>query len=444
LLAALYLPLNANKLFMLKAVSIQVGQQLELSTGTYQIDSEIGTGGFGTVYKARKKDADYAIKLNRMWELLPADREDIRKRIKQEYEISNTIHSAYLVHAFSYDELHENPVLIMEYCPDGNLRKRIGTEFAHSELVNISTQILSGLNTLHAYDIIHRDVKPENILFKKGVALLTDFGISANLKSRVTRPNIMGHARKVFATLSYSPPEQSQKDVAYKQTGPTNDIFSFGVILYEMITRGSLPFGSIEDFQTDAGIIDERKNNGEWDVQQLVPRIKNQVWIDIISRCLVPDPMARFQSATEIQSLLQTTDPQVVQKVLNWKLIVLEGDDTGRQYNLTNLAKNLNKRILSIGRYIEGMPRINDISISEKKGTYISKHHGTLEFEIKDGQTFWYIRDGQWYEKNHAKGWYPSTNGIKVNDKRIDQSGIQLSNNDIIKIGKVVYKIICE
>ena len=65
--------------------------------------------------------------------------------------------------------------------------------------------------------------------------------------------------------------------------------------------------------------------------------------------------------------------------------------------------------ILSMGRYVAGMPRINDISISEKKGAYISKHHGTLEFEINKGQTCWYIRDGQWYEKDNLKGWYPTT-----------------------------------
>jgi len=429
---------------MLKAVAIQVGQQLKLTSGTYQIDSEIGTGGFGNVFKARKENTDYAIKLIRIWELMPDDRDDIRKRIKLEYDISNTIHSAYLVHAYSYDEFHENPVLVMEYCPDGNLRKRIGTEFTHTELVNISIHILSGLNTLHAYEIIHRDVKPENILFKDGIALLTDFGISANLKSRVTKPNIMGHAIKVFATLSYSPPEQSQKNIAYKQTGPTNDIFSFGVILYEMITRGGLPFGNMEDFKTDAKIIEDRKTNGEWDSQQLLSAIKHQVWYDIISRCILPDPEVRFQSAMEILDLIKGLDPEIAQKNLNWKLVVVEGDDAGRQYNLTKLAKSLNKRILSMGRYVAGMPRINDISISEKKGAYISKHHGTLEFEINNAQTCWYIRDGQWYEKDNLKGWYPSTNGIKVNNERIDQSGRQLNNNDLIKIGKVLYKVICE
>ena len=429
---------------MLRAVAIQAGQPLELSSGTFQIDCEIGTGGFGTVFRARKEDTDYAIKLNRIWELLPDDREDIRKRIKLEYDISNTIHSAYLVHAYSYDEIHGNPVLVMEYCPEGNLRRRIGTEFTHTQLVNISIQILSGLNTLHAYEIIHRDVKPENILFKDGIALLTDFGISANLKSRVTKPNIMGHAMKVFATLSYSPPEQSQKNIAYRQTGPTNDIFAFGVILYEMITRGSLPFGSIEDFKENARIIEERKASGNWDTQQFLSLQKQQLWYDIISRCLLPDPTTRFQSAMEIIDMIQGLDPQVAQKDLNWKLIVVEGDDSGRQYSLTNLAKYLNKRVLTIGRYVEGTPRSNDISIGEKKDTYISKHHGTLEFEIDLDHTCWFIRDGQWYEKDKLKGWYPSTNGIKVNKKRIDQSGIQLSNNDLIRIGKVLFRVISE
>ena len=196
---------------MLQTVKIKQGDRLKLSSGIYQIEDEIGSGGFGTVYKGGKDNRLYAIKLNRIWELLPDDREEIKKRIKLEFEISNGIHSEHIVHAFSYDEINENPIIVMDYCPDGNLRKRIGTHFSNEELNRIIIQILSGLNVLHSYEIIHRDIKPENVLFKGNTALLTDFGISANLKKRLTQRNIRGHALKVFATLSYSSPEPKVK-----------------------------------------------------------------------------------------------------------------------------------------------------------------------------------------------------------------------------------------
>lgn len=429
---------------MLKSVAIQPGQLIKLSSGTYQIESEIGSGGFGTVYKANKDGASYAIKLNRIWELLPDDREDIKKRIKLEFEISNTIFSEHVVHTYSYEEIDENPVLVMDYCPDGSLRKRIGEVFSHEDLVDISVQILCGLNILHTYDIVHRDVKPENILFNKGVALLTDFGISANLKSRMTRTNIMGYALKIFATLSYSPPEQSQKTLAYKQTGPTNDIFSFGVILYEIIMKGALPFGSVEDFQADSRIIEERKLKGNWDKKSLRSHVPADIWLKIISRCLAPNPGDRYQSALEIISDIQNVNPDTPKRETAWTLIVEEGPDIGQQYNLTNLSRNLNKRVLTLGRYDQSGSRKNDISINEESSTFVSTRHATLECTMEDGKTAWHIRDGQWYEKDGLKGWHVSTNGLKVNNTRIDQSGIRLNCNDLIKAGKVLFKIICE
>ena len=83
---------------MLQTVKIKSGDRITLSSGVYKIEDEIGSGGFGTVYKGKKDSIFYAIKLNRIWELLPDDREDLKKRIKLEYEISNGIHSEHIVH----------------------------------------------------------------------------------------------------------------------------------------------------------------------------------------------------------------------------------------------------------------------------------------------------------------------------------------------------------
>jgi serine/threonine protein kinase len=428
---------------MLQSVKIKPGERITLSSGIYNIECEIGTGGFGTVFKGQKEGKLYAIKLNRMWELLPDDREDIKKRIKLEFEISNTIFSEHLVHTFSLDEINENPILVMDYCPDGSLRNRIGKPFNQDELNRIPLQILTGLSILHSYQIVHRDIKPENVLFKKDKALLTDFGISANLKNRVTERNIRGQALRIFATLSYSPPEQSQKSIAFKTTGPTNDIFSFGVILYEIVAEGKLPYGDINDFEEDSKKVEKKKTLGEWDIKTLRKYTENKVLIGVIDKCLQPDPKMRFQSVNEIIYELESTKSVLVGNETDWKLSIISGYDEGKKYNLTNLSRYKNKRILTIGRFDEDNPLINDIAFRERSGCYISLHHGTLEFALKNNVSAWYLRDGQWYSKDGKVGWHLSRNGIEVNNKPVNQLGIELRHKDQIKIGETVLEVNC-
>jgi len=428
---------------MLQKVKIKTGDYFNLSSDTYFIEKEIGEGGFGSVYLAKKNEQYYAIKLIRIWELLPGDREEIKERIKQEFEISHSIQSSNIVHAYSMDEINENPILVMDYCSDGSLRNKIGNSYDLDTLNKIAIQILYGINTLHSFGIIHRDIKPENILFKKDLALLTDFGISVNLKHRLTETDIRGHSLKVFATLSYSAPEQSQKSLAYKRTGPTLDIFSFGVIMYELITKGTLPFGNIKEFQDDSKIIEEKKITGDWDEKSLRKITDMNYWFTIIKKCLDPDSDKRYQSTDEIIKLLVANSPKLINENISWIIQTIEGCDVGKEYNLTNLSKNLKKNVLTIGRFDKENPFINDIAIKEDSTNYVSSHHGTLECIILKGLTKWFLRDGQWYLKDDEKGWHLSRNGIEVNSKKIDKYGVLLSNKDMIKIGKIIIKFSC-
>jgi serine/threonine protein kinase len=429
---------------MLKKVKIATGNYIDLSSGRYFIEKELGEGGFGSVYKARKENRSFAIKLNRIWELFPADREEIKKRIVQEFEISHTIRSAHIVKAYSLDELHENPILVMDYCAGGSLRNKIEATPGMDKINRVALQILNGLNALHSYGIIHRDIKPENILFNDEIAKLTDFGISANLKHRLTRTDIRGHATKVFATLSYSPPEQSQRSQSYKKTAPTIDIFSFGVIMFELITKGNLPFGSIKDYEKDARAVEEKKASGNWDKTTLQKSIENNYWYKIIDTCLMPDPRKRFTCTEEIIELLVSEKPKLLNRNVIWKIIITDGFEKGKEYNLTNLSKYLNKKILTLGRYDGQNPFMNDIAVKEDKTTYISTHHGTFECLVINNTPQWYLRDGQWYERDGIKGWHASSNGIKINSKQIDQNGTILNDHDIIQAGKTTLRVSCD
>jgi serine/threonine protein kinase len=211
-----------------------------------------------------------------------------------------------------------------------------------------------------------------------------------------------------------------------------------------MITEGKLPFGDIIEFKEDSEIVERRKTQGKWNAEILKKHTNNRTWIEIIEKCLNPDPRMRFQTANEVLQKLSGYKPGLINQNAIWKLIVLVGPDKGKEYNITNLSHYKNKRILTIGRVDEHNPFMNDVPVYETSSSFISLHHGTLECIIRDKTPTWYLRDGQWYSKDGVKGWYLSTNGVKVNDTKVNQFGIELKANDIIKIGKIVLKIICE
>lgn len=109
--------------------------------------------------------------------------------------------------------------------------------------VKIAHQVLYGLRALHQCGKVHRDLKPENVLLNKsGTAVLTDFGISGDRNKRMTERNILGKPRQIFGTYAYMPPEQVKRNRGDATVLPTTDIFSFGVMMYQLLTGGNLPF----------------------------------------------------------------------------------------------------------------------------------------------------------------------------------------------------------
>lgn len=419
---------------------VQIGE-LDLT-----IKKEIGTGGFGSVFLAEYKGIDYALKIYRMWEIGPNERADLLKRIKQEYVISDSISSPNVVKIFSYQEYKGNPVLIMQYCNGGSLQDSIGKQFTEEQIRLAIKDICTGLMAMHEQGIIHRDIKPENILIKNETYFVTDFGISVSLKNRLTKRDIMGHVKQIFATAAYSPPEQIDGSVAFKKTGITNDVFALGVMLYELVTLGQLPYGSIDQYKSNPHAYEERKQKELWDRQQLEQFSVHPLWKEIITKCLRADPSQRFQNLKEILDIMDPVEDQVkpdrqqqvtLNKAFNWRLRVVEGDQKGLIFYISNLSKNKNKRRLTIGRLFENSFIDNDILIMESGEIYISRYHATLEqFIDPTGLQLWFIRDGQWVDSNGSADWHLSKNGVLVNNTPIDQHGFPLRNGDIIKLGK--------
>ncbi|MCC5915238.1 MAG: protein kinase [Balneolaceae bacterium] len=430
------------------SINIDHNTRIHSQRKTYSVQGELGEGGFGSVYKVDDGANTYALKITKMWTFMPNERLEYAKRFRQEFEYSSSIQSNYIVKCFDFDTYEGNPFMVLELCDGGNLSDWIGQTIPDQKLNKLAYEILCGLHDLHSEGIIHRDIKPENILFGSDqIPKLADFGISASVKKRHTVANFMGHAKEVFATGTYSPPEQIDPAKAMKVMGPTNDIYAFGAVMYELITEGALPFGGFEEFMSNMPSYEMKKREEDWDRETLSRFAKDPKWTSIISKCLRYKAEDRYQTVQELISdlgynLQENRDHVKVDANSVWSLRVQNGEEIGREYNLTNLSKNLRKNLLTIGWFNEDHPFTNDIGIAEYFTEYISNYHATLQFDTST--LHWVIKDGQFRQDKQPEGWYASTNGILVQGKAVDRDGVELKPNDIIIIGDTTFKVLVE
>jgi len=201
--------------------------------GLYQIDHQIGSGGTGVVYKVHpisKKSKCYAMKLLREEYLQD---EIHKKRFRNEGKIIDHINHPNVVKIFERGEVNRQDYIVMELLKGKTLAKKIheGSLTGIKEITRIVVQICGGLEELHNLGILHRDLKPENIFLVEGIpstVKLLDFGLARNEISN-TR---MTETGQIVGTIAYIPPET----ISGKKVSATGDIYSLGVILYEMLT----------------------------------------------------------------------------------------------------------------------------------------------------------------------------------------------------------------
>ena len=314
---------------------------------------------------------------------------------------------------------------------------------------------------------MHRDLKPENVLFRQDYsAVLTDFGISGDQNKRMTERGIIGKPKQLFGTYPYMPPEQVNPPRGGKATVlPTTDIFSFGVMMYEMMV-GKLPFGQLEKDEQLYDYLDHGKK-GIWDRDALERVDQSGAWSAVISRCLDPDYRTRVSSATEVIEMLPKS-PTVFSEVSGQKpsrsfmvvrdgiqLRIMQGDDYGKVFKLNHII-NKRHQVVTVGRLDESV--FNDIMIHDAE-SLVSRCHCTLEHdEIADQ---WIIRDGQWRKNcpialrngscancavncrpaDKAGEWKNSMNGTYVNSTEVGKYGRILNPGDIITVGDVKIRV---
>jgi tRNA A-37 threonylcarbamoyl transferase component Bud32 len=207
------------------------------SLGRYQILEQLGEGGMATVYKAydTRLERNVAIKVIRTDQFAPSLLEEIMKRFEREAKALAKLSHPNIVHVHDYGEHEGAPYLVMEYLPSGTLKDRPDKPIPWQQAVRIISPIAHALAYAHDHNIVHRDIKPANILLtENGQPMLSDFGIAKILESKdgVT----LTGAGMSIGTPDYMAPEQWIGD-----TGPRADIYSLGVVLFELLT-GRKPY----------------------------------------------------------------------------------------------------------------------------------------------------------------------------------------------------------
>ncbi|MET3575246.1 Stk1 family PASTA domain-containing Ser/Thr kinase [Bhargavaea ullalensis] len=203
-------------------------------SGRYEVLGLLGGGGMSTVYLARDMilDRPVAIKILR-YDL--ADEEELRKRFHREALSATSLIHPNIVNIYDVGEDGDLHYLVMEYVEGQTLKEYIQEKapLPAARAVDIMMQLCEGISAAHLHGIIHRDIKPQNILMDlDGNVKLTDFGIAMALSATaLTRTN------SVMGTVHYLSPEQARGGIATKRS----DLYSLGIVLYEMLT-GKLPF----------------------------------------------------------------------------------------------------------------------------------------------------------------------------------------------------------
>lgn len=261
--------------------------------GRYEVERLIGAGGMGVVFKAFDTELNRPVAIKVLAPYL-AGSGAARKRFAREARAAAAVVHEHVVAIHNVETDEESPFLVMPFVAGDSLQTRLDRDGALDvcEILRIGMQTAAGLAAAHAQGLVHRDVKPSNILLEEGVerTLLTDFGLAqASDDASLTRTGY--HP----GTPQYMSPEQARGDTVDARS----DLFSLGSVLYTMCT-GRPPFRA----ETSYGILRRITDNEPRPLREINPSIP--IWLEgIVQKLQAKSPADRFQTAADVAELLE-------------------------------------------------------------------------------------------------------------------------------------------
>lgn len=275
----------------------------ELTTGStfagrYQIIEKLGEGGMGRVYKALDTEINEKIALKLIRPEIASDKHTI-ERFSSELKIARKVRHKNVCQMFDLNKEKGTYYITMEYISGEDLKSmiRMTGSLSVGAAITIGKQVCEGLVEAHSLGVVHRDLKPSNIMIdKEGHARIMDFGIARSLRTK----GITGTGMMV-GTPEYMSPEQAEA----KEVDERSDIYSLGIILYEMLS-GQAPFTG----DTALSIAMKHKSESPADPRKLNPQIAEDL-SQAILKCMEKDKNKRFQSVEELLSVLEKIEAGV-------------------------------------------------------------------------------------------------------------------------------------
>jgi serine/threonine protein kinase len=268
----------------------------ELTTGStfaerYQIIEELGKGGMGKVYKVLDKDIKEKVALKLLSPEIASDEKTI-ERFSNELKFARKISHRNVCRMYDLGKEEGNHYITMEFVPGEDLKRlvrKVG-QLSAGKTIFIAKQMCEGLAEAHRLGVVHRDLKPQNVMVdEEGNARIMDFGIARSLKAKgVTGSGVM------IGTPEYMSPEQAE----VKEVDLRSDIYSLGVILYEMLT-GQVPF----EGETPLSVAMKHKSQAPRDPKEINAQISEDL-SSVILKCMEKDREKRYQNVEDILSEL--------------------------------------------------------------------------------------------------------------------------------------------
>ncbi len=254
----------------------------------YRLDRELGRGGMGTVYLAHDTQLDRPVALKFLGSLID-DSEEFRQRFVREAKAAARVSHPNIVSIYDIGTQEGAAYIAMEYVEGQNLHAYRMSKGALDprETVNLMTQTCAALEVVHQAGIIHRDIKPDNIIVARGgLVKLMDFGLAKVKGMRLTATNV------VMGTPSYMAPEQ----INGKEADPRSDIYALGLVMYELLT-GQVVF-------TGDNVLQRQLSETPPSPGEVKPGIPPQL-NEIVMKCIDKDPQRRYQTVGELIKALR-------------------------------------------------------------------------------------------------------------------------------------------